>query len=144
VQQVGTPLELYDRPANLFVAGFLGAANILHGRVLGAGADSRFETEGGSVPVPPGKAVPPDAKLVLRPQAIDLADPATPPRPGRARLTGVVRQREFLGGFVRYAVSLGRDEALVDVPHRPGGPDPTNGSRVALDLTPDEAVVLAV
>ncbi|HEY8564603.1 MAG TPA: ABC transporter ATP-binding protein, partial [Beijerinckiaceae bacterium] len=46
VQQVGTPLELYDRPANLFVAGFLGAANILHGRVLGAGADSRFETEG--------------------------------------------------------------------------------------------------
>ena len=29
VQQVGTPMELYERPANLFVANFLGAANIL-------------------------------------------------------------------------------------------------------------------
>ena len=33
IQQVGTPLELYDRPANLFVAGFIGspAMNFLHG-----------------------------------------------------------------------------------------------------------------
>ena len=37
VEQIGAPLELYDRPANLFVAGFIGspAMNMLHGRVQG-------------------------------------------------------------------------------------------------------------
>ena len=38
VQQVGTPQELYDHPANLFVAGFLGTANVLDGEVRGDGA----------------------------------------------------------------------------------------------------------
>src|SRR5258708_35034643 len=35
VEQFGAPLELYDRPANLFVAGFIGspAMNLIHGRI---------------------------------------------------------------------------------------------------------------
>ena len=33
IQQVGTPQELYDKPSNLFVANFLGTANILEGHV---------------------------------------------------------------------------------------------------------------
>jgi multiple sugar transport system ATP-binding protein len=39
VEQIGAPLELYDRPVNLFVAGFIGspAMNVLEGRVEGAG-----------------------------------------------------------------------------------------------------------
>ncbi len=50
VEQVGAPLELYDRPANLFVAGFIGspAMNFLKGHLQGG----RFVTEGGaSLPV---------------------------------------------------------------------------------------------
>jgi multiple sugar transport system ATP-binding protein len=45
VEQVGAPLELYDRPANLFVAQFIGspAMNVLPGRLEGGG----FVTEGG-------------------------------------------------------------------------------------------------
>jgi multiple sugar transport system ATP-binding protein len=48
VEQVGSPLELYDRPANLFVAGFIGspAMNMLRGRIEG-GAKPVFATEGG-------------------------------------------------------------------------------------------------
>jgi iron(III) transport system ATP-binding protein len=42
VQQVGTPMEIYERPANLFVAGFLGTANILEGRVIGRFSARRF------------------------------------------------------------------------------------------------------
>src|SRR5256884_9736 len=45
VEQVGAPLELYDRPQNLFVAGFIGspAMNFLNGRIH---ADGRLEFEG--------------------------------------------------------------------------------------------------
>ena len=50
VEQMGAPLELYDRPANLFVAGFIGspAMNFVKGRIK-AGATPSFETEGGAV-----------------------------------------------------------------------------------------------
>jgi multiple sugar transport system ATP-binding protein len=53
VEQSGPPLELYDRPANLFVAGFIGspAMNILPG----AAGEGGFVAEGGTVlPTPPG------------------------------------------------------------------------------------------
>ena len=48
VEQVGTPLELYDRPANLFVAGFIGSPsmNMFNGTIRG-GAKPWFETTGG-------------------------------------------------------------------------------------------------
>ena len=56
VEQVGSPLELYDRPANLFVAGFIGspAMNMLKGR-LKLGGGPRFVTEDG-VTLPVGRA----------------------------------------------------------------------------------------
>ena len=38
IRQVGTPMELYERPANLFVASFLGSANILDGGAARDGA----------------------------------------------------------------------------------------------------------
>jgi multiple sugar transport system ATP-binding protein len=50
VEQIGTPLELYDRPANLFVAGFIGspAMNMFKGMIR-AGASPRFELADGTV-----------------------------------------------------------------------------------------------
>ena len=46
VQQVGSPLDLYDRPANLFVAGFIGspAMNFLAARYEAKGGSSRRTT----------------------------------------------------------------------------------------------------
>lgn len=47
VEQMGAPLDLYDNPANLFVAAFIGSPsmNLLKGKIVGNG----FETEGGTV-----------------------------------------------------------------------------------------------
>jgi multiple sugar transport system ATP-binding protein len=53
IEQAGAPLALYDRPANTFVAGFIGspAMNLLPGEV----ADGAFRAEGGAMlPLPPG------------------------------------------------------------------------------------------
>jgi len=49
VEQIGTPLELYDRPNNLFVAGFIGspAMNMFKGTIR-AGAHPHFETADGT------------------------------------------------------------------------------------------------
>src|SRR5947208_8947828 len=49
VEQIGEPLELYDRPRNLFVAQFIGspAMNVVHGKLRRAGADTVVETQDG-------------------------------------------------------------------------------------------------
>jgi multiple sugar transport system ATP-binding protein len=59
VEQQGRPLELYDKPANLFVAGFIGspAMNFLPGTIRRANGAARIELGGGaSVPAPPDAA----------------------------------------------------------------------------------------
>ena len=81
VEQVGAPLELYDRPANLFVASFLGspAMNFIAGRLT---AESAFVSEDGSVTVAPRKtSTQPGAEVIcgFRPEAIVL-DPNSPLR----------------------------------------------------------------
>jgi len=55
IEQLGAPEEIYERPANIFVADFIGASNLLHGEVVGDGA---FDTPDGRVPLPPGQAMP--------------------------------------------------------------------------------------
>jgi len=58
VEQIGAPLDLYDRPANLFVAGFIGspAMNFLSGKIARHGA-AWFEMENGRrLPIPPNSA----------------------------------------------------------------------------------------
>ncbi|MBI0433345.1 ABC transporter ATP-binding protein [Roseomonas sp. KE0001] len=108
VQQVDTPMALYARPANLFVAGFLGSANIL----AGTPREGRFAVEGGpALPLPAGLRPPPGARLMFRPQDASLA----PPRPD-SLLTGTVAHREFLGPVLRYGVRVGEAEVLVDMP----------------------------
>ncbi|NKC30597.1 ABC transporter ATP-binding protein [Falsiroseomonas selenitidurans] len=72
IEQAGAPLALYDRPANLFVAGFIGspAMNLLPGRV----ADGGFRTDGGALlPMPPGGPAQ-AATYGIRPEHLSLAE----------------------------------------------------------------------
>ena len=73
VEQIGAPLELYDRPANLFVAGFIGspAMNFVKGRIDGSG----FAADGGfRLPITGAPAASEGRSAVygLRPEAIRL------------------------------------------------------------------------
>ena len=58
LQQVGAPQEVYDRPANLFVARFVGnpPMNTVGGQVVRDGAERRVALPGGDVPLPPAQA----------------------------------------------------------------------------------------
>ncbi len=139
VQQVGTPMELYERPANLFVAGFLGTANILDGQVAGTGPDRVFEIAPGlHLPISPDAEVPPGAKLVFRPQAAGLGQI----RPGQATLPATILDREFLGATIRYGVRVGEARLAVDVPFRAGEAIAEPGAETNLGLSPGAALWL--
>ncbi|NNU64112.1 sn-glycerol-3-phosphate ABC transporter ATP-binding protein UgpC [Rhizobium sp. WYCCWR 11152] len=76
VEQIGTPLELYDKPANLFVGGFIGspAMNMIKGRLDPENPTSFKAPDGTALPVanPPADALGRDLVYGLRPEYILL------------------------------------------------------------------------
>ncbi|HMO71496.1 MAG TPA: sn-glycerol-3-phosphate ABC transporter ATP-binding protein UgpC [Paracoccaceae bacterium] len=106
VQQVGTPLDIYDRPANTFVAGFIGspAMNLMQGELRGG----VFEAPNVRIPGLPG----PDGPVTLGFRAEDagLADP------GAAEITAPIYTMELLGDSSMATVQAGGALVAVKAP----------------------------
>ena len=78
IAQVGAPLELYDRPANVFVAGFIGSPsmNLFTGAVHRGGGQPKVEVEGATFIAPDLPSLTEGRRVVygVRPEHLDLAD----------------------------------------------------------------------
>ncbi|WP_333826701.1 ABC transporter ATP-binding protein [Pararhodobacter sp.] len=133
IQQIGTPQELYDTPANGFVAGFLGTANILEGHCDGM----RFITRAGYV-IPVADPVAKAGRIVLRPQNITLQGNAA-----EGSLRGSVQHREFLGSQIRYLVDTADGQIIVDTLHKSGTAPFDEGAQVGLAIDSLSAPMLA-
>ena len=83
ILQLGTPGEVYDTPANRFVAGFIGSSNILAGTLRSRGAARLVEIEGGGVleVVEPGLRDGAQVDVMVRPEHLAVV-PADAPGPG--------------------------------------------------------------
>jgi multiple sugar transport system ATP-binding protein len=83
VEQIGTPLELYDKPVNTFVAGFIGspAMNFLPGTLRSGNGGPRVETSGGqALPLPAAPHAAADGQPILvgiRPEHLSLGSVAS-------------------------------------------------------------------
>ncbi len=97
VQQVATPLDLYRRPANLFVADFIGTSNVLAGRLEGGAFRS---DELGVVPSAGATGPSGTAHLVVRPEHVRVL-----PEPGGA-VHGEVVDVVFKGGSSHVIVAV--------------------------------------
>ncbi len=79
IAQIGAPLELYDRPANTFVASFIGspAMNLLPGVIVDGAGGAAVRIDGADLPVPPGPGVAAGRRVMLgiRPEHLDLTGP---------------------------------------------------------------------
>ena len=135
IEQVGTPVDLYERPENLFVARFIGspAMNIFPARVAGTGRETTLSIEqGGSVAVPiatdagiEGESV----SLGIRPEHMSLADPEL------AMITGTVSIVEYLGEASNvYVDHPGAGEIIAKVP---GAPRIEPGAAIGLTAEPE-------
>ncbi len=113
IQQVGTPMELYQRPVNLFVAGFIGspAMNTIKGELV-SGADglkARLEDgiELSFVPGPGAKAGMP-VMVGMRPEHLTLEGEVN-------ALTGSIDYVEPTGGQTYFNVSLGKNHIMIGI-----------------------------
>jgi len=142
LQQVGSAAGLYDHPRNRFVAGFVGTANLLEGRIAEAAGDTLvFDARGLgrlTLPAPAEPAPSGTSLLAFRPHQVSIADPGQAADGARVWLDGQVESAEFLGEFARYRVRVGDISLLSDQPHYAGIHMFAPGARVRLGLDPGQ------
>lgn len=136
VQQVGTPTEIYEHPANRFVAGFVGDANFIDARIASPiGSEVICRTAGGlelradASNARPGQR---DGILFLRPEKIRLAPD------GSGTVDGLVQSVQYLGNACLMEVHIGEAAPLLVSEHMSDVDQPrrTIGDRVGVILDP--------
>jgi len=143
IQQVGEPMKLYDNPANLFVAKFLGTANILEGEVEGHAGGVRFRSvNGASLSLNTGHRQG-RGSIVFRPQNVEIVKPGSHQDADHNLIAGSVCHMEFLGSVIRYGVDIGKDVVLIDHPHKQGESTFALSSKVDLLVDRDGIQVVA-
>jgi putative spermidine/putrescine transport system ATP-binding protein len=139
-EQVGTPFEIYNRPATRFVANFVGTLNVLEGTVADP-ARGIVRVDAGEVAVKAalngakmGEAV----SLALRPEAISLGK-----QPGRdTSLGGRIADVSFLGSVIRVRVGLGKNSVSLDTFNNPASPPPRVGDNADISFSSSDLLVL--
>ena len=135
VEQLGTPEELYERPASRFVADFIGTTNLLRGILEADGGvrlDSGDRTRIAHDGLGPGATV----ELSVRPESIALVPPEA-----IGAIRGRVEQAAYLGTNVTYQIRTAGGLALTVLAPKTGIRLPV-GSDVAVAWPPSEALVL--
>ena len=143
IQQVGTPVKLYDHPENLFVANFLGVTNVVSGAISHEGDASVFSSTDGAVKVAISSTREGPGNIVFRPQNLVIRSLDQDPVPGTARLIGKVEHKEFLGSIIRYSVAVNGHQLFVDAPHQQGVEAMEDGAQAALYLNSEQVISLA-
>ncbi|MGX1096394.1 ABC transporter ATP-binding protein [Amorphus sp. MBR-141] len=137
VVQMGDPREIYFRPKNAFVAGFVGSTNLLEGTLVaaeagGAAVAVRIQS-GETIHCAPDTALRSGGPIAVsvRPEIIVLKPAAAPMPDGYNRITGAVAVSGFLGSLNRYTIQAG--DAKLQASTSPDVQFPI-GAAVALDF----------
>lgn len=118
IEQIGSPVEVYERPASEFVAGFIGTSNVL-------------QRDG--------------VRFVIRPEKIRLLMEGDQPDPGMVVEPGRIEEAVYIGVSTRFLVRLDSGEMLVAVRQNmdaPGAAATLEGRPVRLAWARDHVYVL--
>jgi spermidine/putrescine ABC transporter ATP-binding subunit len=145
IEQLAPPIEVYDHPATRFVAGFMGAANLLTGKLLAHDATGFDLGIGGSrlrLSGAPPPAATDEIAIAVRPEAIGL-DAATADNSGDVGFVGRISFLTNLGSRLLYEIELAEGLRLTVEEQRQ---DKTQiravGERVRLRIDPGHCTVL--
>jgi putative spermidine/putrescine transport system ATP-binding protein len=136
IRQIGNQRDLYERPTDRFVAGFVGRSTFLEGKVTASGA---FETAGGLRLQCRGEAVAGPAVLMLRPERLSLAADGMD-----NRASGQVEFVSYLGAVLELHVRLSpADRVVVQLANRHDAAAPPVGETIEVGWHRDAGMVFA-
>ena len=145
VRQIGKPWEIYVRPEDTFVAGFIGTTNMFDCEVTAEEAD-RLVARSGQVSFGlslfDGLAQGAKLQLAIRPEAITIRDIDEPIPDGHWSLEGEIVRFEYLGSMIKYEVGFSGDVTLLVISYD-ADPDKikTVGQRVKMSYPIERAKI---
>jgi spermidine/putrescine transport system ATP-binding protein len=148
IEQIGAPAEVYEDPQTEFVAGFLGASNLLDGEVKDrAGNLGTLLLEGGTairVPVERVNGTDRMVKAGVRPEKIRVQRDEGEPEDGWNSLSGTLRVATFIGVSHQYTIDLPTGRTMTAFEQNLGNENPPRqGDRVRLVWRPEHTFVVA-
>ena len=121
IEQLGSPVEMYDYPGTAFVANFLGQSNLFAGNVTGrSGDDVLVESHGARFSLPAARSRVGDGSVWLgvRPEKMHLAAGLDKVPAGHQSVTGIITDSSYVGVSTQYLVRPAwGDELTVFVPN---------------------------
>jgi putative spermidine/putrescine transport system ATP-binding protein len=144
IQQVADPQTIYERPANLFVASFIGESNRLAAQLLEAHADGRCAVRVADGTVLRGTTAAAgdrsgQAVLAVRPERIAVAAAAGGSEDNE--LAGTVEETIFLGGHLRVRLKCAAGEIVASVPIQAAAAVPGAGCRAVASFPAASTVI---
>ncbi len=136
VDQIGTPADIYSRPATSFVATFVGAMNVLECDVADA-ASGRLKLHGQELRLAGAAAHSGKLRVGVRPEAMTLTELS-----GGNRLTGTVEDRTFLGPILRLRAKVGETTIRLDLFGAARNAPPRIGDQVGIWFSTESVVPL--
>jgi spermidine/putrescine transport system ATP-binding protein len=148
VQQMGTPVEIYERPANRFVADFIGESNFLEGKIKTMSKNEacvivpELHSELRGLPVSHGLNVGDDVTVSIRPEKVHIAEKGM----SQNSFTGEVVNTVYIGTDTHVYVNVHGKRIKVFEQNRISRLDPgsfyTVGQKVFLVMMPENVLVL--
>jgi ABC-type Fe3+/spermidine/putrescine transport system ATPase subunit len=146
IEQIGPPIEIYDRPRTRFVAAFTGVENLLPARVVARGGDKVDVAVGNAIVagIPSSSSVGDEMILAVRAEAIEIEAGAPAANPDtHQNLAGTVTFARVLGAFMRYEVALAGGLAVTISSHRREGEGIEPGAAVTLRIGATHCALVA-
>ncbi len=143
VEQVAAPKDVYEEPATVFVADFLGVSNLMDAVARGADSQGRCRIKLGDFEFAAGrgdKEMRGSTKATVRPERVRLEPQGSS---GENRLPGMVERWVYLGNAVQLIVRLATGEAIQVLIQNSGDEIPySQGTPVNVHLPPEALRVL--
>jgi len=141
IEQVGTPSELYQHPANRFVSEFIGESNYITGTIVDRDGRRYFEAENGiAFAIAENRGALGPASVTIRPEHIQVY-PSGDDR-GQVGVRGKVRSISYVGEFSRLAIEM-KTGAVITAKHQNSGQGHafSSGDEVSVRWSEDLAVI---
>jgi spermidine/putrescine transport system ATP-binding protein len=149
IEQIGAPEDVYENPATEFVAGFLGASNLLNGEIkdsangltsIKIGTGDLVHANSDRLPSGMGPVV----KVGVRPEKITIFPDDGNPTNERNHVTGLLRMSTYIGVNYQYKIDGPDGTELTVYVQNLGraGSQPTPGQKVRLEWLPEHTFVV--
>jgi ABC-type Fe3+/spermidine/putrescine transport system ATPase subunit len=117
IEQIGTPAEIYERPASAFVAEFIGSSNMLRGRIVERGEAGTIVATGTGLrlccrPELESDVEPIEVSILLRPERIHVEALGGSAMPGQNRVSARIADVTYLGEDLHLTLDLAGGERL--------------------------------